>query len=222
MNFQKRLFSRISILIFSLLMMVVLTVPAFAGFQSTGTRRCSYCGKLADLFPNDTYCFYSICSCPFCGKSISSLPLPDALPHEFIFTSASATCTDDGFHRRECTRDGCGAVDLEIIPALGGEHTWEETSRTAATTTASGSIEYTCSTCGDVKYEAIPALSPDPSPGPATGLDGLMTGFEYVVFLFGEVWGLMLSNPLLTLFLAAGLVGLGVRAFRRLRSTARV
>ena len=49
----------------------------------------------------------------------------------------------------------------------------------------------------------------------------LMAGFEYVVMLLEEVWGLLLSNPLLTLFLAAGLVTVGVRAFKRLKGAAK-
>ena len=49
----------------------------------------------------------------------------------------------------------------------------------------------------------------------------LMGGFEYVIMLLNKVWELLLSNPLLCLFLAAGLVSVGVRAFRRLKSAAK-
>lgn len=52
-------------------------------------------------------------------------------------------------------------------------------------------------------------------------MNTLMGGFEYVVMLLNEVWGLLLSNPLLCLFLAAGLVSVGVRAFRKLKSAAK-
>ena len=52
-------------------------------------------------------------------------------------------------------------------------------------------------------------------------MNTLMAGFEYVVMLLEKVWELLLSNPLLTLFLAAGLVGVGVRAFRKLKGAAK-
>lgn len=52
-------------------------------------------------------------------------------------------------------------------------------------------------------------------------MNTLMAGFEYVVMLLEKVWQLLLSNPLLCLFLAAGLVSVGVRAFRKLKSAAK-
>ena len=52
-------------------------------------------------------------------------------------------------------------------------------------------------------------------------MNALMAGFEYVVMLLEKVWVLLLSNPLLCLFLAAGLVSVGVRAFRKLKSAAK-
>lgn len=49
----------------------------------------------------------------------------------------------------------------------------------------------------------------------------VMAGFEFVVILLERVWSLLLSNPLLTLFLAAGLVSVGVKAFRKLKGAAK-
>ena len=57
--------------------------------------------------------------------------------------------------------------------------------------------------------------------GTAKDMTTLMAGFEYVVMLLEKVWELLLSNPLLCLFLAAGLVSVGVRAFKRLKSAAK-
>lgn len=57
--------------------------------------------------------------------------------------------------------------------------------------------------------------------GTVKDMNTLMAGFEYVVMLLEKVWELLLSNPLLCLFLAAGLVTVGVRAFRRLKSAAK-
>lgn len=69
------------------------------------------------------------------------------------------------------------------------------------------------------------AMASDMSGGTLSGtvsdMNTLMGGFEYVVMLLNEVWGLLLSNPLLCLFLAAGLVSVGVRAFRKLKSAAK-
>lgn len=59
------------------------------------------------------------------------------------------------------------------------------------------------------------------SEGTIKDMNTLMAGFEYVVMLLEKVWELLLSNPLLCLFLAAGLVSVGVRAFRRLKSAAK-
>lgn len=52
-------------------------------------------------------------------------------------------------------------------------------------------------------------------------MNTVMAGFEFVVVLLERVWSLLLSNPLLTLFLAAGLVSVGVKAFRKLKSAAK-
>lgn len=57
--------------------------------------------------------------------------------------------------------------------------------------------------------------------GTVSDMNTLMAGFEYVVMLLEKVWELLLSNPLLTLFLAAGLVGVGVKAFRKLKGAAK-
>lgn len=57
--------------------------------------------------------------------------------------------------------------------------------------------------------------------GTVSDMNTLMAGFEYVVMLLEKVWELLLSNPLLCLFLAAGLVSVGVRAFKRLKGAAK-
>ena len=53
------------------------------------------------------------------------------------------------------------------------------------------------------------------------GMPAIMTAFDTVVTLLTKVWTLMTSNPLLTLFLAAGLVGIGVRVFRQIKRAAK-
>lgn len=44
---------------------------------------------------------------------------------------------------------------------------------------------------------------------------------DTVTSLMGEVWTLMTSNPLLTLFLAVSLISVGVSVFRRIKRAAR-
>lgn len=127
-----------------------------------------------------------------------------------------AACLTPGSIDYVCS--GCGETKQETIPAL--EHDYEETSRRKPTTMNEGFIKYTCSQCGDIRTESIPVLSsPDLN---SDWLSSVMMGFEYVVILLGKVWSLLLSNLLLTLFLAAGLVTVGVKAFRKLKGSSKV
>ena len=48
-----------------------------------------------------------------------------------------------------------------------------------------------------------------------------MSAMDTVVQLMSKVWELMTSNPLLTLFLAAGLLTIGVRVFRQIKRAAK-
>ena len=84
-----------------------------------------------------------------------------------------------------------------------------------------GNIDLQVFVDGKELIAKAPPQSGGEGSGFAAGIDTLMAGFEYVVLLFGKVWELMLSNPLLTLCLAASLVAVGVRAFRRLKSAAK-
>ena len=55
----------------------------------------------------------------------------------------------------------------------------------------------------------------------ASGMSAVMSSFSVVTELMVEVWELMTSNPLLTLFLAASLLSVGVGAFRKIKRAAR-
>lgn len=57
--------------------------------------------------------------------------------------------------------------------------------------------------------------------GGTTGMPAVLGAFETVTSLMNSVWTLMTSNPLLTLFLAAGLLTIGVRAFRQIKRAAK-
>lgn len=111
----------------------------------------------------------------------------DALGHDYddgVVTTA-ATCTDNGVLTITCQR--CGSSFTSIIPKIGGEHEWETAwsaddvhhylkcqhcpaginynehsydqviVTTPATCTTDGERTYTCSVCGHVKHEVIPA-----------------------------------------------------------------
>lgn len=55
----------------------------------------------------------------------------------------------------------------------------------------------------------------------SSGMPAVLGAFETVTSLMNSVWTLMTSNPLLTLFLAAGLLTIGVRAFRQIKRAAK-
>ena len=52
-------------------------------------------------------------------------------------------------------------------------------------------------------------------------MDTILVGTSTLSKLVGEVFTLMTANPLLTLFLAASLIGLGLGLFKKLKRTAR-
>ena len=54
-----------------------------------------------------------------------------------------------------------------------------------------------------------------------TGMDAVIAAMDTVTQLMGSVWELMTSNPLLTLFVAAGLISVGVGALVKIRNAAR-
>lgn len=55
----------------------------------------------------------------------------------------------------------------------------------------------------------------------SSGMPAVLGAFETVTSLMNYVWTLMTSNPLLTLFLAAGLLSIGVQAFRQIKRAAK-
>ena len=59
------------------------------------------------------------------------------------------------------------------------------------------------------------------TPTPTTdALTTILEGTGTLTTLVGDVFDLLTANPLLSLFLAASLVGLGIGLFRRLRRAA--
>ena len=54
-----------------------------------------------------------------------------------------------------------------------------------------------------------------------TGLSAILTGTETVITLVGNVFTLITSNPLLCVFAAVGLLGVGVGVFKMLKRASR-
>lgn len=52
-------------------------------------------------------------------------------------------------------------------------------------------------------------------------METILAGTSTLSTLVGEVFTLLTANPLLTLFLAASLIGLGLSLFRKLKRTAK-
>lgn len=57
--------------------------------------------------------------------------------------------------------------------------------------------------------------------GAASGMDSVMAAIPVISSLLSGVFDLMTGNPLLALFLAAGLVGVGITVFRKVKRAAR-
>ena len=96
---------------------------------------------------------YTVYTCSACDYSYKS-DYQEALGHSFgeWAVSKEATCTATGVQTHTCA---CGAVETQVIPALGHNHTADTT---APTCVQKGYTTYTCS-CGDsyVGNETAPA-----------------------------------------------------------------
>ena len=51
----------------------------------------------------------------------------------------------------------------------------------------------------------------------ATPMDNITAQISTLTTVFGEIWTLMTSNPYLCVFLASGLIFVGVRIFKRFK-----
>ena len=54
-----------------------------------------------------------------------------------------------------------------------------------------------------------------------SALTPIITSMGTLVDIMGEVWDVMLSNPLFLVFLGASLFGVGIRIFRKVKSAAK-
>ena len=86
---------------------------------------------------------------------------------------------------------------------------------------ASAKVKAAIMAVGTASAMAPVALATEGGGSTVGDMNKLMQSFEYVIMLLEKVWELLLSNPLLSLFLAASLVAVGVRAFRKLKGAAK-
>ena len=96
-------------------------------------------------------------TCPTCGKDYDDV-VP-ALGHDWgeWVTSIEPTVSTVGYRYHVCNRDGCGYREGEDIPKL-HTHTWDAGVVTQKPTAAEPGVRtYTCTVCGQIRTEAIPA-----------------------------------------------------------------
>lgn len=84
-----------------------------------------------------------------CGET--KVGVVPAIGHNIETTiETEVTCTSDGLIVDRCVNDGC---DYEKRTVIHGEHNYSVTDRQDAACETPGYVEYTCSNCGDKKYE---------------------------------------------------------------------
>lgn len=96
-------------------------------------------------------------TCPTCGKDYDDV-VP-ALGHDWgeWVTSIEPTVSTVGYRYHVCNRDGCGYREGEDIPKL-HTHTWDAGVVTQKPTAAEPGVRtFTCTVCGQIRTEAIPA-----------------------------------------------------------------
>lgn len=55
----------------------------------------------------------------------------------------------------------------------------------------------------------------------STGVSAVTTAMSTIVTVMGQVWEVMVSNPILVVFLAASLLAVGIRLFRKIKGAAK-
>lgn len=89
--------------------------------------------------------------CENCDVILSGEVL-EALGHEWSdwVEETAATCTEDGYKERTCTREGCDGVEQETLPAL-GHSLGAVTTIEEKTCDTNGEYSQTCETCQHVE-----------------------------------------------------------------------
>ena len=99
--------------------------------------------------------------CARCGEVFVAQIITPAAGHDYQKRTVAATCTTPGYTEYTCSY--CGDSYRQAFTPL-ADHTWSEGTVTLAPTEHSaGVMTYTCTVCGTLRTEHIPALQPDQS-----------------------------------------------------------
>ena len=149
------------------------TVPATCGEAGRTETICDNCGEViatkeipatgahtwdngtVTTEPTETTPGVRTFTCAVCGQTRTET-IPATGVHDYQFTkNVAPTCTADGYDLYTCS--GCGATEKRNSkPALG--HKWDSGKvTTEPTETTPGVRTFTCTVCGEVKTEVIPA-----------------------------------------------------------------
>ena len=149
------------------------TVPATCGEAGRVDTICSNCGEVVSTrelpptgahdwdggtvttAPTETTPGVRTFTCNVCGD-IREETIPATGAHDYQFTkTVDPTCTDGGYDLYTCS--GCGATERRNLTDAAG-HKWDGgTVTTAPTETTPGVRTRTCTVCGDIREETIPA-----------------------------------------------------------------
>ena len=149
------------------------TVPATCGEAGRVDTICSNCGEVISTrelpptgahvwgngvvttAPTETTPGVRTFTCSGCGD-IREETIPATGAHDYQFTkNVAPTCTDGGYDLYTCS--GCGATERRNLTDAAG-HKWDNgVVTTAPTETTPGVRTRTCTVCGDIREETIPA-----------------------------------------------------------------
>ncbi len=97
--------------------------------------------------------------CAICGAALEGQTVIPATGHRYQAHEVKATCTAPGYTEYTCA-NCCDSYRQSFTPL--SDHTWSSGTVTVAPTEHSaGKITYTCTVCGTLRTETIPALQPD-------------------------------------------------------------
>ena len=149
------------------------TVPATCGEAGRVDTICSNCGEVVSTrelpptgahdwdggtvttAPTETTPGVRTFTCRGCDQTRTEA-IPATGAHDYQFTkNVAPTCTDGGYDLYTCS--GCGATEKRNLTDAAG-HKWDGgTVTTTPTETTPGVRTRTCTVCGDIREETIPA-----------------------------------------------------------------
>ena len=66
-------------------------------------------------------------------------------------------------------------------------------------------------------FMSVSAFASDPTPAASGNIQTVVSGVSTIGTLINTIFGIMTGNPLLVVFLASSLLGVGITAFRRIK-----